>query len=230
MVRRTQFLWLIAALVLAGIGYKIYSDWRAAYTVSRRDDGQAISQVVTATFSGATALKVATLSGTAQGVASDSRGFGFLNSDRVMKAPYTVDYFVDLSGVSARQMIWDEAGQTLVIKVPDVTVAPVNVDESRPTLVETRGIFVTRKASEKLALDASRQAEAQAQTKALSPVYMGKARDSARQKLAQLLAAPLKAKGVPVKQVRIVFPSDKPKSGEQWDVSRSIEEVLNDSR
>ena len=52
--------------------------WRMVAT-DRADDS---TRIITARLSGASALKVASLSGTLQATASDVRGFGWLRSDR----------------------------------------------------------------------------------------------------------------------------------------------------
>lgn len=214
---------VIGALVLAKIAYDRYDE---SYVVERRDDGQAVSEVVRATFAKASALKVGSLSGTVQSTATDTRGFGMLTSDRVMKAPFSVDYFVDVSRLSGRDYRWDEATRTLTIAAPDVTVGKVNVDEAAQTLAQTRGLFVTRKAGEELARRTSIGAQRTAQVEAQKPERIMAARENARAALRNLLGGPLQAAGLGDVKVVVTFPYDRRGPSEQWDTSRSVEDVL----
>ena len=213
----------IVALVAVKVGYDAYTE---KYSVARRDDGVAVDRVIRATFSGANALKVGQLSGSVQSSATDVRGFGMLTSDKVIKAPFTVDYFVDLSRMSQQQYKWDAGTRTLTITAPDVTVAPPNVDESGATLSQTRGLFVTRDAAEALARQVSGSARSTATAEASKPERIAAARENARRALAKLLVGPLEVAGVNGVKVAVVFPYEMQGSTERWDTSRSVGEVL----
>lgn len=218
---------IVAAVVIGLIGYQRYSEWRGEkYVVTREDDGRAISRVVAAAFSTASALKVGGLSGTVQGVASDQRLFGLLQSDRIVKAPFTVDYFVDLSHLGRRDMAWDPRARALTVTVPDVTVGKPNVDEANATLVTTRGVFVTRGASEALQRAISVAATSTAAKAARQPERLDAARRSARSALQRLMEAPLDAAGYDDVSVRIRFPFDPAPADERWDVTKPIDRVL----
>lgn len=214
---------IIAAILVAKIGYDRYTE---RYTVERRDDGVAIDRIVRATFADASALKVGTLSGTVQATASDVRGFGMLASDKVVKAPFTVDYFVDVSRMGGSDYAWNRQTRTLTLLAPDVVAADPNVDESGATVSETRGLFVTRAASEALGRQVSIAARRTARTESRKPGRIAAARDNARRALAKLLGGPLEAAGVGDVRVAVVFPYERPGSSERWDTSRSIGEVL----
>lgn len=89
--RLTVRTWTIAAVaVLLSVGVAVagWRWWTERYTVTVEDDGAAITRVVAATLRGAGALKVATLAGTVQSTAADTRLGGLLSTDQVMKAPF----------------------------------------------------------------------------------------------------------------------------------------------
>lgn len=233
--RTTELLVAAAALVALALGGAIawdrYKEWRAEkYVVTRGDDGRAASRVVAAAFRGTAALKVGTVSGTVQGAASDSRAFGLLNSDRVIKAPFSVDYTVDVSRLDPASMGWDAATRRLTVTIPEVEVGRPNVDESRMTLSSTRGVFVTRAASEALARALAQGTRAKASAEANRPERILQAKANARRALSRLLAAPLTASGVRGVDVRIRFASDPVPNDARWDTSRRIDEVLRERR
>lgn len=221
---------LFGVIVLAGLAVALalhgWHRWTQDYTVTTRDDGRAVAQVVAARLAGASELKVSTLSGTVQSVATDVRGFGFLSSDHVIKAPFTVDYFVDVARLSPADMRWDERAHALLVTVPEVSVGRANVDESRATLVQTRGLFVTRSAANALSQRTSAVAQATAQKDAERPQRLAQARGYARAALAHFLAVPLRAAGVRVDRVEVRFPSEQTTRSERWDTSRSLAEIL----
>ena len=214
---------ILAALLIAKIGYDKYNE---KYVVERRDDGVAVDRIVRATFTGASALKVGSLSGTVQSTASDVRGFGMLASDKVVKAPFSVDYFVDVSKLGGRDYRWDQNARVLTIMAPDVTVAAPNVDESKTSVSETRGLIVTRAAAEALARQVSIGARRTAEVEARKPERIAAARENARRALAKLLGAPLEAAGVGKVRVAIVFPYERPGTEERWDTSNTPQDVL----
>lgn len=216
------------AVLIALVGWLAYDRYSERYVVTVEDDsGVAVTQLVTARLSGASSLKVASLSGTIQSTASDIRGFGWLRSDQVIKMPYAVDYFVDVGRIGAGDVEWSDDTQTLIVSAPDVTVAPPNIDEARRSLVRTTGLFVTRKAGEELSRRASVNATAKAAREAASPQRIAQAREHARAALSRLLAAPLRAAGHGRARVIVTFPPERRRvNGEQWDVSRSVGEVV----
>jgi hypothetical protein len=213
---------IVAALVIAKIGYDKYNE---KYVVERRDDGIAIDRIVRATFTGASALKVGSLSGTVQSTASDVRGFGMLASDKV-KAPFSVDYFVDMARMGGADYRWDQANRVLTILPPDVIVGAPNIDESATSVSETRGLYVTRAAAEALARQVSIGARRTAEVEARKPERIAAARENARRALAKLLGAPLEAAGVGKVRVAIVFPYERQGSNERWDTSTSPQDVI----
>ena len=220
---------LIVVLVLVGkVAYDRATD---AYVVERADDGRAVTQVVRATFSRASTLKVGSLSGSVQATASDARLGGVLKTDRVVKAPFSVDYFLDVSRLSGSDYRFDPVTRTLIVDAPDVTVGQANVDEARRTLSETRGVFVTRGAMDALSQRVSAAAQGSAQAEARKPERLAQARDNARRALRELLAPPLAAAGVADPRIVVTFPYERTdRTRQDWDRSRTPEQVLANTR
>ena len=92
---------ILVALVIAA-GYFAYQRHSANYTVETEDDGRAIGRVIDARLDEMGDLRVSLLHGNVQGVSRDPRLGGLQNTTRVMKAPFEVGYFVDLSTHRAR--------------------------------------------------------------------------------------------------------------------------------
>ncbi|MCP3729205.1 DUF4230 domain-containing protein [Sphingomonas sp. MG17] len=227
---------LRALLAAAALAIVVLAGWAAwdRFAENRletlpEDGGSPVTQIVTARLSGASALKVAELTGTVQATASDTRGLGMLRSDQTVKMPYSVGYFVDLSKLGAGDLEWNGATKTLIVDAPDIAPAPANTDEGRRTLIETSGVLVTRKAAETLSQRTSARATAVAEREAKSPERMAQAREHGRSAIARLLAQPLTAAGLGDVRLIVTFPPERTaRTREQWDVSRSPEQVMKD--
>lgn len=218
---------MLALLLGSWIGWQRYRERYLVTAPEGRPGGPLVTQLITGRLSGVRELRVSRLSGIIQATASDVRGFGWLRSDQVVKMPYSVDYFVDLAGLGARDMEWHADTRTLIVDAPDVTVAAPNTEEARRTLVRTTGLFVTRTAAEELSLRTSQSAAARAAAEARSPERMAQAREHARRALSDLMRGPLGALGYGDARVVVTFPPERGSPDrEQWDRSRRPSEVL----
>lgn len=221
---------LVAGLVVALAGavlFLAYQRYQERHVVTAEEDGSAVTRVVSASLSGRSALKVAELSGTVQSTARDVRGFGWLRSDQVVKMPFSVDYFVDLSRIGPDDIEWVEESRTLIVNAPDVAPATPNTEEGRRTLVRTSGLFVTREAGEELSRRTSLAAAAKARAEAQSPARMAQAREHGRRALSNLMSAPLDALGYGDARVIVTFPPERSgRDGERWDGSTPVEDVV----
>jgi hypothetical protein len=218
---------VLVALVTAGaIAYRTYTD---RYTVTRDDSGLAVARVVAARLYGASELRVSRLSGNVQATAANARMWGWLKSSRVVKAPFEVGYFVDLGRLSPRDFRYDGARRTLLVEVPDVVPDTPNVDESAVTLDRTTGMFVSRTDMAALQQRVSASAQRVAAQEARKPANMARARENGRAALKRLFGGTLAAAGLPV-TVEVRFAGE-PRAGssEQWDLTRSLEEVLGNA-
>ncbi|WP_375394526.1 hypothetical protein [uncultured Sphingomonas sp.] len=225
-----RLLQALAIVVLLGVGYAGWLRYRERYVVETRDDGVAVAKVVAERFARSASLRVGTLSGMVQSTATDARGLGLLRSDRVVKAPYAVDYFVDAGQIGPGAMRWDASARTLLVDAPDVTVGPSSIDEAHRTLTRDRGLFVTRGAFEDMSRATAVKAQTMVEARARDPKNVALARDNARVVIADLLGAPLRAAGFHGVTVRVRLAGDPRPSEDQrrWDVSRSIEDVLRE--
>jgi len=221
---------VVAALVLLFVAGAMWLGWQRYdrdYVVAVEEDGSAVTKVIAARLSGVSSLKVSELNGTIQSSAQDVRGFGLLKSDQVVKMPFSVDYFVDVSGLDAGDLEWNGQTRTLIVNAPDVMPGKPNVDESRRTLVQTNGLFVTRQAGEALSRRVSTHAQTRALATARSPERMAQARDYGRAAIGKLMVAPLSAAGFGDARVIVTFPPErKGRKDERWDVTTPVNEVL----
>jgi hypothetical protein len=222
---------VVAVLVAAFIGYRGYQRVQRDYVVERQDH-EAIARIVGTTFEGTNALKVSTLSGVVQTPATDEGAVPFLKTDKVVKQPFTVDYFVDMSALTLADYSWDQDRRTLRVRAPEVRPAKPNIDETGRTLSRTRGVFVTRGAADRLEQKIGQRAAAQTRAEAAKPERLAAAREAARQAITANLKGPLAAAGFDDVTISVTMPGDPVpgKPNERWDVSRSIEEVLAEQR
>jgi hypothetical protein len=216
---------LVAALVIFAWSQ------RSARVEAERDLGFEASRVLAEKFSSAGDLRVATLSGRVVARGEDRGFMGMLPSEQRSTTPFSVDYFVDLSGLSSRNYRWDPATRTMTIDIPDVTVAPPNVDEAR-SVSQQKGIFISRRAALENAKEASARATAASKRAAEHPKHLEKARENARTAVTNLAAAPLAAAGLGDVRVAVSFPHEPKQPSaqpvERWDQSRHPKEVLDE--
>jgi len=142
-----------------------------------------------------------------------------------MKAPFTVNYFVNLAQLRPNDFKYDEGGRTLFVTAPNVRAEKPDIDETRISLDRTDGPFVTRGAMIVLQRMASETADHAASDAANKPENMAKARENARKALTALFAGSLRAARIEATVV-VRFRDEQPKGGEQMDRSRSLQEVL----
>jgi hypothetical protein len=227
------------ALLLAVIGglWLAWADYRDRHlpTTAPVEPGQPqaqpVTQIVTARLAGMGDLRVARLSGIVQATARDERLGGFLKSGQVVKMPYSVDYHVDLSALTSRDLQWDPERRTLIVDAPDVSADRANLDEGAASVVQRSGMIVTRTAGEALAKRASLAADGAARREATSPERMAQARELARSVIARTMRAPLAAAGIGDARVVVTFPAERGgRDGERWDRSRTPGQVIADPR
>ncbi|OWK27786.1 DUF4230 domain-containing protein [Sphingomonas mucosissima] len=213
----------VAIGVATYLGYRYVTEEKL---VSTDKDGVATAQVVAATLYGRSDLRVSQLSGVVQGTARSSRLWGWLNASQVVKAPFEVNYFVNLSRLDASDFRMSEDGRRIEITVPDVTVERPNVDLARTSLNNVAGVFVTRSAMAEMGAKVAASAQRTAAERANNAENRAKARDYGRQAIARLFAGALSAARVDA-QVSVRFEGEAPPAnGERWDESRSLKEVL----
>lgn len=216
---------IVVLLVAAVVGWRWY-DARADAKLARALATNTAS-VLTVSFAKARALKVYTAKGTLQASSTDVNAIG-LPATQTTRAPFTVDYFVDLSRVGQGSYRWDAATKTIFVELPDVTIAEPNVDERRAA-VSQGGLWVSRGAGQRLQRSASVALANGATEAARKPERIEAARQSAIEGIGALTTAPLAAAGLTGVRVVARFPFDR-KPDERWDTSRPLSEVLGTAR
>jgi hypothetical protein len=212
-----------AIVVGALAGYRWWTD---RHVVETDDSGLAVAQVVAATLHTSADLRVSRLSGTVQATGATSRMWGWLKSTRVVKAPFDVDYFIDVRGLDTGDFRYDPASRRLSVEVPAVVPGRPNVDHARVTLDQTSGVYVSRDAMAELQRRVAGTASNVVAERARDPENIAKARENGRAAIAKLFGGALGAAGLPV-QVEVRYAGEAgPANGERWDVSRSLDEVL----
>lgn len=215
---------LAVLAVLAGLYL-----WNRSVERQRAEElaqAQGLVRVLSATFRKQNALKVGEVEGAFDVTSIDPGPIPILKSAQKVKLPYSIDYSIDLSGMSADRYRWDKDSRTLVVEAPDVTVGRPNIDEARRETLATQGIFVTRGAADNLSRRAAVQANRAAAAEAAKPVHLEKARANARSVIADMLETPLGLAGMGNVTVVVRLPQDADRTTERWDVSPSIAEVL----
>ncbi len=226
----------LTLLVLAAVALAALFAWQQhKVDVARADQeraemnaGIAASRTLSALFERTGDLRVATLHGMIVAETRASSG-PFANTQRT-RAPYSVNYFVDLRHIGPRQYRWDARHRVLFVEVPEVTIAPPNVDMARAK-VEQDGFWISRGAGQAMQQQAAANLSATARATAGDAEHLRKAQYSARVGIAALFTAPLRAAGVVGVDVQVRLASDpRPGGYKPWDVSRSIDEVLADPK
>lgn len=227
---RTGVLFRIAAVVALVIAVAVaIRFYTRDYTVATEDNGLAVAQIVSARLDGASELRVSKLTGVVQATGSDRRLGGLLQSSRVVKAPYEVSYFVDVGALDQSDFSYDRESRTLTVTAPPVTVGRPDVDESRVTVDQTSGVFVTRDAMAVLQRRVAASAIETASTEANRPERIEQAQSYARQAISRLFGTTLEAAGQPTRVV-VRFDSDLQEEYVPSDRSRSLQEIVADRK
>lgn len=219
---------IILAVVLAAIA--LFAWWQRAERIeAERRLGLDASRVVSESFSNAAEVKVGTLSGRIVARGEDRGFLGVIPSEQTTALPFSVDYFVDLDSIGQADYRWDEETKTLTVAIPDVTVGKPNIDETAATSRQ-KGIYISRRASEELARQTSRYANARSMKAAREPKRLDQARANARAVVGRMAQAPLQAAGLGEVNVAVKFPweTGNAAASERWDQSRRPEEVLKE--
>ena len=215
-----------ALVILAAFGWMFWQ--RHQSRMEARSVGIDVSRTITASFASVNALKVGTVSGDVLSSSTTATFFGMMPVVQRNRAPYSVDYFVDLSKLSAANYRWNSRARTMSIDVPDVTIAAPNIDGARAAIVQ-QGLYISRGAGIELQQQAIERATAAARKTAQDPKYLTQARANARAAIAQLATAPLKSAGLRDVRVAVRFPIEtKPDTIAQqaWDESTPVAEIL----
>jgi len=147
-----------------------------------------------------------------------------LSSERTLIMPGTVDYSVDLSRLTRRDVVWDAKTRTLGVTLPPVGASPPRIDLGAVKEFGSAGILGTFTDAGKQLDDLNRVAAQKELTRqALQPTPVRLARDATRRAVEQMFALPLKVAGLDA-VVRVRF-ADEGARDEVWDTSVPIDGV-----
>ncbi len=152
-----------------------------------------------------------------------------LSTERTIIMPGTVDYEVDLSKLTKRDVVWDAKTRTLGVTLPPVTASPPRIDLGRVRDYGKSGLLGTFTDAGKQ-LDSLNRTAGQKELirQAYLPEPMKLAREATRRAVERSFAMPLKAVGVDAR-VRVRF-SGEGANDEVWDMSTPIDGVNYNSR
>ncbi|MDE2595256.1 MAG: DUF4230 domain-containing protein [Sphingomonadales bacterium] len=222
-MRKWIVLALIAVLALAAVLV-----WRAN---GERDQAEMqlgidSARVLSQSFARANQLKVAGIAGDLVARSTDPGLIHVLDVSQTMKAPYAVDYFIDLSQIAGNAYAWDAAHKRLVVEIPDVTVGKPNIDESAATVSQT-GLYISRAAGLRLQQAAAQALANKASEQAYLPANMERARTAAQEAVRANALAPLRAAGIEAVQVDVQFAFRRNRNDDVWDYTTPIEQVAD---
>ena len=219
---------VLVIVILAAAGWQ----WRATEERKREEaiaTAEGLAQVVSTTFEGRTDLKVSNIRGSID-VTSVNRGTLF-NSALDATLPYSVDYFVDLSGLGPANARFDPKTRTLLMDIPDVRSAEPNIDLTKGKVGEAEGILVSRRASANLVNRALKLTRAKADQNARLPENLDRARQEAKTRTAALLQVPLNSAGIDEIKVVVRLAGEPRKDDPSFlDLSATYDEAIEEAR
>ena len=152
-------------------------------------------------------------------------------SERTLILPGDVRYELDLARLRQRDVAWDDAGKTLTVTLPEIEIAGPEVDLAAAREYGSGGVL-TALTDARTTLDEANRAAAvsdlRKQAQAATPMRL--ARDAARQAVEHSFALPLRAAGIADAKVVARFASDPTDDPSFLDRSRSLNEVMANSR
>ncbi len=154
------------------------------------------------------------------------------SAERTLILPGDVRYEVDLAKLQPQDVRWEEATNTLRVRLPDIEIAGPEVDLAASREYGKGGLLGALTDAEGV-LDRANQARAVADLRkqAMAEVPMRLAREAARSAIERSFAMPLKAAGIDDARVVARFASEEdPQDPSYIDQSRSYNEVLGEAR
>lgn len=219
-MRKGLLLGLIALLALAGaLWYGNRQRELAALEL-----GIESTRVLSESFRATNQLKVAGLEGELVTRADDPGMVFILASSQTMKAPYSVDYFIDLGKTGPEDFSWDPGNRRLVIELPDVIVGKPNIDYGSARVSQS-GLYISRDAGLRLQRKAAKALAAKAGKVANSPENLDRARKAAIAAVSRNAVAPLRAAGIEDVRVEVRFAFQGHTNDDVWDYTTPIDEI-----
>ncbi len=229
--RSLVVLLVVVALAVVGLGV-----W---WTVTEAHDGQekaemdaglASARVISATFEKVGDLRVGQLRGTA--IARSKYDGIIFNSEQRTRAPFTVDYYMDLSKLTVADYRWDRDTKTMFVELPTMTIGNPNVD-MRKAEIEQDGVWISAIAGRELQKLATVRLQSAAAEAGRRPRFVQQARENGRSTMESLVRAPLQAAGIGNVNVVVRYAGERNGESldhERWDTSTPLEQILREHR
>lgn len=151
---------------------------------------------------------------------------GVLKGRMTVKQPYSQSYFFDMKHLTLKDYIWDKESRTLTVRVPAVLPDSPNIDESKQ-VVSYKGPMITRDMQSRLRKAVAEGAQKQVADEARKPENIKAATHAARSAITENFEELLQAARIEDFRIVVRTPLDRTNGDtEQWDLSRSIEDVL----
>jgi hypothetical protein len=159
-------------------------------------------------------------------VTTEQRRFG-LAARKTLIMQGVVRYEVDLSKLAANDVRWDDATDTLRVRIPDIEVSRPQIDLGSIQEYSEGGLLITLTGGDQI-LDRANRAKGEAALieQAKGPVPMRLARDAVRRAIAQNFAVPLRAAGISSKVDAKFGDELVSKVDTRWDLSTPLEDVM----
>jgi hypothetical protein len=225
MTRTARVFIALLAVAVVGLGVLALQQFRRAEQAEEQL-GLDAGRVLSAVFTQARELRVARLTGK---VLARSSHDGYLfDPEQRTRAPFAVNYFVDLKSLGQDDYDWNARRKVMTVRIPDVTIEAPSIDMSRAEVTQ-RGFWVSRKAGVELQRKGFVTLRGTATTRANSDENLRKARAAAVSAVTAYLREPLRAAELGDVTVEVRFRWEGRRSPEQWDRSRRPEDVLRDT-
>ena len=220
---------LIAILVVVAaiVAVLLVRNARQRADRAELEAGLASARVLESVFERTAKLQVATLGGRVQARSTDD---GWPKSAQVTRARFSVVYTIDLRGIDASSMRWNAKERIMTVRIPGVVAGQPAIDMANADTKQS-GMWISRGAGQRLQKVAAARLNAAAADAADDPQRIEQAQQAARTAVGNLIAAPLTAAGLGTVKVVVRLPGEsKPATltDEQWDVSRSLDEIYRD--
>lgn len=137
----------------------------------------------------------------------DSRMLGLLQSQQTAIIPGLVEYYVDMSQFSDRNVTWDAGTQKLSVTLPPLMISPPNLREDRAQYFRA-GLWITGDAQGALFRKNSTAALIEAKKQARQQVLVNLAKKAAKDAIDQNLTVPLRSTGFHNVTTTIRFPGE----------------------
>lgn len=222
-VNRTAKAVIAGLLVaLAVLGWYAFTSTRSA-DQAKRQAGLDATRMVAEVFRAKRELRVGQLNGVVI-AQSEYRGRMFNPTQRT-RAPASVDYLLKLQDIRDGDLAWDPAARRMIVRIPDISVEPPNVDMARAEVLSQDGVWIGRQAGRELNRQAAERISVRADERARNEQNMRQARAAAENAVRQMVRQPLGAAGLDDVTVEVRWPWQG-MGTERMDTSRSLEDVV----